>query len=233
MNKEQLFEALNKYEISCDKKQLNLLIELMNYTLDENEKFNLTAIKEPEQFLEKMIFDSAIGLHELELEDKSFIDVGTGAGFPGMVLRILSPKADITLLDSTKKKIDHLVNFANANNLKIIGVTDRAEDYARKNRERYDYASARAVAALNILLEIVTPLLKVGGTFIAYKGAGYEEEINASEKALKKLNCRIENIYEIELPESKEKRAIIYIKKYKETNKKYPRQYNEIKRLPL
>ena len=233
MNKTELLKYLNTYEIDCSEEQLNLLMLLMESTLNENEKFNLTAIKDRDQFVEKMIFDSAIGLHDLDLSNKSIIDVGTGAGFPGMVIRILAKDAQVTLLDSTKKKIDYLKEFASNNNLKIIGVSERAEDYSRNNPEKYDYACARAVAQLSILLEIITPLLKVGGTFIAYKGLGYEDEINASKNAFKKLGLEIDHIYEITLPECQEKRAIIYIKKTKETNKKYPRQYSEIKKKPL
>ena len=233
MDKAELLKQLNNEEISCDESQLNLLMTLMNSTLKQNEKFNLTAIKEEPVFVEKMIFDSAIALRELDLTDKSIIDVGTGAGFPGMVIRILAKDANVTLLDSTKKKIDYLKEFALANNLKINGVSERAEDYSRNHRKQYDYATARAVASLSILLEIIIPLLKVGGTFIALKGLGYEEEINDAKNAFKKLNCHVENVYDFELPESKEKRAIIYIKKDKETSKKYPRQYSDIKKQTL
>lgn len=233
MDKQELLRQLNNEMIDCDETQLNLLMSLMNSTLEQNERFNLTAIKEEPIFLEKMIFDSAIAIRELDLNNKSIIDVGTGAGFPGMVIRILAKDAKVTLLDSTKKKINYLKEFALANNLNINGVSERAEDYSRNHRETFDYATARAVAALNILLEIIVPLLKVGGTFIALKGLGYEEEINNAKNALKKLNCHIESIYDFDLPESKEKRAIIYIKKDKETSKKYPRQYTDIKKQPL
>ena len=233
MTKEQLLIELNKHDINCDEKQLALLMTIMESTLEANERFNLTAIKEPDVFIEKMIFDSVLSLYDTDLAGKSIIDVGTGAGFPGLVIKILSPESKVVLLDSTKKKIDYLLDFAKENNLSIRGVSERAEEHAQKNREKYDYATARAVAPLNILLELIIPMLKVNGTFIALKGSGYEQEVNESEKAFKKLNCKIDHINEFELPESKEKRAIIYIKKLKETNKKYPRQYNEIKRLPL
>ena len=233
MNKESLFKAFEEYEISCDQSQLDLLFALMKSTLEANEKFNLTAITDEEVFAEKMIFDCALMLHDFDLENGSYIDIGTGAGFPGMVVRILSKDAKVTLLDSTKKKIDYLNDFAKEHNLKVTCVSERAEDFARNNREKYDFASARAVSALPILLEITIPLLKVGGTFIALKGADYEAEINTSQNAFKKLGCHIEHIYEVTLPKSQEKRAIIYIKKDKETNKKYPRQYNEIKRQTL
>ena len=205
----------------------------MNVTLETNEKFNLTAITNEDNFVEKMIYDSALALYDLNLSEKSIIDVGTGAGFPGMVIKILEPKAKVTLLDSTAKKINHLLSFAKEQNIKVEGIAARAEDYARNNREKYDYATARAVSQLNILLELIIPMLKVGGAFIAMKGQGYEEEINNSKEAFRRLNCRISKIYEFELPDSHEKRAIIHIVKDKETNKKYPRQYTNIKRLPL
>jgi 16S rRNA (guanine527-N7)-methyltransferase len=233
MKFDELLKELNELEINCSNEQLNLLETFMKVTLETNEKFNLTAITNPDDFVEKMIYDSALALHDLDLTNKSIIDVGTGAGFPGMVLKILEPKANVVLLDSTAKKINHLLGFAKKHNINVEGVAARAEDYARNNREKFDYATARAVSQLNILLELIIPMLKVGGTFIALKGQGYEDEINNSKEALRRLNCRISQIYEFELPESHEKRAIIHIVKEKETNKKYPRQYTDIKRQPL
>ena len=229
----ELLTALKAQEINCSEEQLNLLNTFMKVTLETNEKFNLTAITNVDEFVEKMIYDSALTLYDLDLSEKSIIDVGTGAGFPGMILKILEPEAKVTLLDSTAKKINHLLRFAKEQNIKVEGIAARAEDYARNNREKFDYAIARAVSQLNILLELIIPMLKVGGTFIALKGQGYEEEINNSKEAFRRLNCRISKIYEFELPDSHEKRAIIHIVKDKETNKKYPRQYTDIKRLPL
>lgn len=231
MNKETLVNELALRGIKVSDAQLESLINLMKDTLTTNEKFNLTAIKDEEAFLEKMIFDSAIALQELDLTDKKVIDVGTGAGFPGLVLYILNPNINLTLLDSTKKKIDYLSNYCKEHNYKVNCVSYRAEEYP--NREEYDYAFARAVASLNILLELIIPMLKVGGTFIALKGMGFEQEIIDSEKAFKKLNCHLVKIVEDELPDSKEKRVMIYIQKDKETNKKYPRSYADIKKLPL
>lgn len=233
MNRIDLEKHLTRLNIKFDKNQIDLLFKFMSYTLEANQKFNLTAIKEEDSFVEKMIFDSAIALYDTDLNNKKAIDIGTGAGFPGMVLKILQRDVDMTLLDSTSKKIEHLKQFANDHSFVMSFSTDRAEDYAKANREKYDYAFARAVAPLNILIELIVPLLKVGGTFIAMKGAGFEEEINSSSNAFKKLNCQISSIYETELPESKEKRAIIRITKIKETNKKYPRTFSDIKKMPL
>ena len=233
MKIEDLQQQLKAFDIFCSEEQLLLLDKFMKSTLETNEKFNLTAITDPEQFVEKMIFDSALALYTLDLDEKTIIDVGTGAGFPGMVLKILKPACEMTLLDSTAKKINHLKEFSLENSIEVNGVSARVEDYARDNREKFDFACARAVAPLNILLETITPLLKVGGTFLALKGQGFEDEIAFSNEALRKLNCHVEKVLEFELPESKENRYIIHIVKDKETNKKYPRQYSDIKRQPL
>ena len=233
MNKKTLLEELNKRDISCNEETAIKLEAFMKHILMWNEKFNLTAIKDEEAFMEKMIFDSAIGLTDLDLSNKKVLDIGTGAGFPGVVLYLLNPEMDITLLDSTAKKINLLKDYANENGYKYQTVVARAEEYAKDHREKYDYVFARAVAPLNILLELALPLLKVGGTFIALKGPGVEQEIEDSQNALKKLNARVGKIIVDELPESLESRNIVYIIKDKETNKKYPRDYKDIKKLPL
>ena len=233
MNKEQLVLELKNREIKCSEEQAVQLEQFMHHILSWNEKFNLTAIKDKEAFMEKMIFDSAIALTDLDLSGKKAIDIGTGAGFPGVVLYILNPKTDLTLLDSTSKKIELLKNYASENGYDYKTVIARAEDYAKEHREEYDYVFARAVAPLNILLELCTPLLKVGGTFIAMKGPGLEEEFNICSNALKKLNCHIHKVIEDELPETLEKRNLIYISKDKPTPNKYPREYKDIKKLPL
>lgn len=233
MNKETLYTELQKRCIKIDEVKLNQLIVLMNSTLETNKKFNLTAIKEEDAFIEKMLFDSAIALQCLDINDKNVIDVGTGAGFPGMVLHILEPNARITLMDSTAKKIKYLMGYCSEKGLtqNIDFIADRAE--SRVIRNEMDYAFARAVAPLNILIELIVPMLKVGGTFIALKSVGYEQEIIDSKKAMNKLGCRLSKVVEDTLPESNELRVMIYITKEKDTLPKYPREYSEIKKLPL
>ena len=233
MNKSELLNELTKRNIPCAEYQIDQMLFFMDYILEWNEKINLTAIKDRDAFVEKMIFDSAIALTDLDITNKKIIDVGTGAGFPGVILYLLNPKADITLLDSTSKKIQLLDNYAKEHNLTYICVSERAEEYARKNREQFDYVFSRAVAPLNILLEITVPLLKVGGCLIALKGPGLEEELNSSSGALKKLGCHIKKVIVDELPDSLETRNIIYIEKDKPTNNKYPRDYKDIKAKPL
>ena len=230
MNKTQLVEELNKLNLSFDIEKLE---SLMEDTLFTNEKFNLTAIKDKEKFRELMLLDSAIPLTLVDFNDKKILDIGTGAGYPGLVLSLLS-KGNFTLLDSTKKKIDHINEYVSNNNIKnVIGVVGRAEEYISNHRNEFDIVIARAVSSLNILLELCIPYLKVGGYFIAMKGRQGKDEIEQSKRALSLLGCKIVSINEIELPESKETRINIVIQKEKETNKKYPRLYKDIVNKPL
>lgn len=226
---------INELKIRCvdvSEKQYELLEKFMKHVLLTNEKFNLTAIKNEDEFLEKMIFDSAILLNDTDIRNSSILDMGTGAGFPSVVLAILSNN-DVYALDSTAKKISFIEDFCKANFIKISCINARAEDHANLNREKYDYVVARAMSALRILVELGVPALKVGGRLLAYKGPNYEEEIEQARGAMVKLGCHIEKIYVDTLPESKEERAIIYIVKDKVTDKKYPREYKIIKEKSL
>ena len=234
MTSEELRNLINQNIKAVDDKSMSLLESLIDVTLEANKKFNLTAIKDKESFRELMIYDSLLPLKYVDLsEGKTLIDVGTGAGFPGLPLAICSD-AKYTLLDSTNKKIRHICGVIDDFKLdNVAAISARAEDYANKNRESFDYAIARAVAPLNILLELCVPFVKVGGTFIAMKGAKSDEELEQARSAVKKLDVEITSIFEEELPISKEKRTIILFKKLKPTNKKYPRQFNEIKSKPL
>ena len=233
MNKSSFVIELSRRGISCDKSQLDLLWDFMHHVLETNEKFNLTAIKDEDAFVEKMIFDSALLLNNQNFEGIDLLDIGAGAGFPSVVVSILSPKLHVVALDSTAKKINFIQEYANAHNLNLEAVCARAEEYAQSNRERYLVVTARAVASLRVLMELAIPMLQVGGVLIAMKGPGYEQEIAEAKCAFTKLNCELDYIYEDQLPESLESRSFIYIKKLKETPKKYPRTFGEIKKLPL
>ena len=180
MNKKEFISELKIRNVIVSDEQFSLLEKYMKYVLETNEKFNLTAIKDESEFLEKMIFDSAIILNDIDLKKSSILDIGTGAGFPSVVLSILSNNK-ITALDSTKKKIDFINYFIKENNIPMNCVVDRAEIYASNNRETYDYVTARAVAPLRILVELGIPMLKVGGKLLAYKGP---LTLNALEKTL-------------------------------------------------
>lgn len=226
MNKESLILELEKLHLDTSK--VDLLEEHMKATLKANESFNLTAIKDEEKFRELMIFDSAYPLKYFNFEGKKIIDIGTGAGYPGLVMAALS-KGQFTLLDSTNKKVEFLRNFASKTGYFNVNlVCDRAENFARKHREEYDFAVARAVAELPVLIELILPLLKIGGCFIALKGSKGQDELKASKKVLEKLGGEIHLLDKYELPESHEQRVNIIIKKIKETPKKYPREYSDI-----
>lgn len=233
MTKEELKTLVNSNITKLDDVVFNKLEELMQDTLATNQKFNLTAIKDEESFRELMVYDSLAAIKYVDFKDKDVLDVGTGAGYPGLPLAIAT-SGRFTLLDSTKKKIDHINEYVLIKNIKnCVGISARAEDYALGNREKFDFVIARAVAPLVILLELCLPFIKVGGMFIALKGSRAIEEIKMAKTALKKLDAEIVEINKINLPVSKEERNIILITKKETTNKKYPRKYNEIKSKPL
>lgn len=230
MTKQQLKAQLELLKVAD---RINELEDLQKDTLKTNELFNLTAIKEEEKFRELMILDSLYPLTLVDFDDKKVIDVGTGAGYPGLPLAICS-NGYFTLLDSTKKKIDHINEYVKTKGfLRVKGVNGRAEEYARSHRNEYDIAIARAVSSLNILIELIAPMLKVGGYFVAMKGTKGFEEIEDAKHALKELDMEVVEIKEITLPESKEKRINILIQKMRETKNKYPRVYGDIVNKPL
>ena len=233
MNRINFVKELDSRGVTCDEKQLDLLWDFMHHVLETNEKFNLTAIKDEESFVEKMIFDSALLLNNQKFENQTIVDVGAGAGFPSVVISILSPETHIIALDATAKKVNFIKEYAEMHKLNIETICARAEEYAQAHRNACLLVTARAVASLRVLLELSMPMLKVGGHLIAMKGPGFEEEIAEAKGAFKKLNCEIDYIYEDQLPESKESRSFIYIKKTGETPKKYPRSFGEIKNKPL
>ena len=228
MNKESFKQELVNLGLEVSNEKVDLLENFMLETLKANESINLTAIKDKDKFWELMILDSAYPLKYLDYKGKKVIDIGTGAGYPGMVMATLSD-AEFTLLDATKKKVNFFSNYADEHKYpNIKPVCARAEEFAREHREEYDIAVARAVADLPILLELTIPLLKVDGYFIALKGSKGLEELEKSRIALDKLGAVVEQVDEYQLPESKEKRINIVIKMIKKTSPKYPRDYSVI-----
>ena len=232
MNKEQLVLELNKLGFS-DQKKIDQLEDFMHATLEANKSFNLTAIKDENKFRELMILDSAYALKYYNFENSKIIDVGTGAGYPGIVLATLS-KGEFTLLDSTLKKVKFFEDYASKNGIfNVNSICERVENHVNLHRNYYDFAVARAVSELNILLELILPLLKVNGYFIAMKGSKGLEELKKCKNALTKLGGKIELIDEYNLPESGEKRINIIIKKISDSPVKYPRDYSTILSKPL
>jgi len=220
----ELNNKVNKIGINLDNKQIEQFYQYMNLLLEWNEKMNLTAITEPNEVILKHFVDS-LTISNLIEKGQKVIDVGTGAGFPGIPLSIKNNQ-NITLLDSLNKRIIFLEEVINNLELKNIkAVHSRVEEFAKnkKEREMYDIATSRAVAPLNVLLEYLLPLVKVGGKCICMKGSNTEEIENA-KNALKILGGEIEKIDKIILPESDIERNIITVRKVKQTPLKYPRK---------
>ena len=200
-----------------------------------NEKINLTAITDEEGILVKHFFDSC-SISEFVDNNSKIIDVGTGAGFPGLPLKIVNDTLNLTLVDSLNKRINFLNEVKNKLGLKNVEtVHGRAEDVGidNKYREKYDFAVSRAVAELRILVEYLLPLVKVGGKVIAMKGPNIDEEVENSKKAVKLLGGEIERIESFRLGNTDNERTIIIIKKIKNTESKYPRKAGIPRKNPL
>ena len=233
MNQNKFIEELKKLDIILNENQLNQLEKYYELLIEYNKVMNLTGITEKEEVYLKHFYDSLTIIKVIDLNKvDSLCDIGTGAGFPGLVLKIVFPNLKITLLDSLNKRINFLNNVINELNLKNIeAIHTRAEEYAILNRNKFDITTSRAVAHLAILLEYAVPITKEKGYFIPLKG-NIDEELNESENALKCLNSKIEKIEHFELPIEGSKRNIIKIQKIKD-NKKSPRKYSEIKKKRL
>lgn len=207
-----------------------------NLLLEWNEKINLTAIKEPKEVLYKHFYDCILFFKNVDVKQgASVIDVGTGAGFPGMVLKIVRPDLKVTLLDSLNKRITFLNDVIQKLGLKdITAVHSRAEEGGKNKiyREKYDIACARAVAALPTLLEYCTPYIKVGGQFVSMKGPSVSEEIALCNNAIKVLGMSEPKIICENLREN-ESRAFVLLKKISQTPPKYPRNSANISKQPL
>ena len=231
MNKEEFVQELKKINIEITSDQLNKLENFYKILIEENKKINLTRIIEKEDVYLKHFYDSLTLIKAVNLQDNlTLLDVGTGAGFPGIVLKIVFPNLKITLLDSLNKRINYLNEIIKELNLTGIDtVCYRCEDYAKNNREKYDIAVARAVSSLQVLSEIIIPTVKVNGLFIAMK-SNVDFEIDNSLDIIKKLDSKLENIIEFNLPTENSKRNLVVIRKLKSTNLKYPRNYSVIKK---
>lgn len=224
---EQTFkEKLLKKCPELTKKMQQQFEDYMKLLLEWNEKINLTAITEEDDIILKHFADSLTILKYIPQGEK-IVDVGTGAGFPGIPVKIVRDDVEVTLVDSLNKRILFLEDVIQKLKLKKVETLHfRAEEFGqnKKYRESFDIATSRAVANLSILVEYLLPLLKIGGTCICMKGAEIEEELENSKKAIQILGGKIEKVEEFTLPGSDIKRNIVIIKKIKETPKKYPRK---------
>lgn len=230
-----MIELLESYPfIKIDENQKNQLVSYMELTLKANESFNLTANDTKESFMIKNIIDSLLIVKNLDLDGKNILDLGSGAGLPGIPLAIYYKNTTFTLLEPLTKRANFLKEIAQKLGLKNVNVVnDRAEIFIKNARESFDFVTSRAVSRLNILLELSIPFLKVGGKLIAYKGINYQEEINESKNALDLLSSKIIAIEEENLVQINEKRYNIFIQKNQKTSQKYPREYRLIKKKAL
>ncbi len=233
MNTKEFIKELEKINVKLDQNQLKQLEKYYEMLVEYNKIMNLTGITEHDQVFLKHFYDSLTIAKIIDLkEEKSLCDIGTGAGFPGLVLKICFPNLKVVLLDSLNKRINFLSDVINELGLKNIEVIHtRAEEYALKNRNKFDITTARAVAHLSILLEYAIPMTKEGKYFIAMK-ANVKDEINEIDNALKVLDTKIVEINEFNLPIENSNRTIIKFKKIKNVGK-YPRKYSDIKKKRL
>lgn len=211
--------------------------QLMDFSarlLEKNKVMNLTAITEPHDVARLHLLDCAALLNMTDFHGKRVVDVGTGAGFPGMPLRILEPDFDLTLLDSLGKRIAFLQETCEAMGLgRVDCVHARAEEFAAKHREQYDIATSRAVAALNVLCELALPLVKVGGQFLAMKALDSDEEIRTAKSAIAQLGGKVEDIRDYTIPGTDIVHRVVVIRKVKPTPAAFPRAFAKIKKAPL
>lgn len=236
-NKERVADACVKLNLTLEDKQYEQFIKYYELLIEWNQVMNLTAITEFGEVLTKHFIDSLSLANEIDLKkDLSIIDVGTGAGFPGIPLKIVYPSLNIVLLDSLNKRIKFLDAVINQLGLKgIKAVHGRAEEFGRNNeyREQFDLCLSRAVANLATLSEYCVPFIKMGGYFISYKSGEAEEEIENSKNAVKLLGGKIDTVKTFILPDTDISRSFVFIKKELETSKKYPRNAGKPSKEPL
>ena len=235
LNKELFYETIKPFEINIDEDAFTRLDKFAELLIETNKSFNLTAIKEPDDVTVKHFADCLAIFKYVNIpENAKIIDVGTGAGFPGLVLKLSRPDINMTFLDSTKKKLGFIENVLNECGVKGETLHMRAEEAAQlaKYREQFDFATARAVAALPVLSEYCLPFVKQGGSFVSMKSAESNEEMEAAKKAIGILGGKIESDIVFDLVENMPRR-IITIKKNSQTPTKYPRPSAQIAKKPL
>ena len=229
MTEEEFITELTKLNIEVTPEKLDQLKEYASFLLEYNQHTNLTAMRDINEVYLKHFYDSLTIVKAINLKEvNTLLDIGTGPGFPGMVLKIIYPHLQITLMDSNNKKINFLKALAQELNLNVEIIYGRAEEFIVNRREYYDVVTSRAVASLDILAELSIPYVKTNGLFVAMK-SNYQEELQATLPILKKLESKVEKIEKFSLPKIEANRAIICIRKEKATNHKYPRNYNQIK----
>lgn len=223
--------GLPELGLTLTEQQKKTLCDFGEAVVRQNQVMNLTAITEADQVAKLHLLDSLTVLTAAELAGRKLIDVGCGAGFPGVPLAIACPEAKITLLDSLGKRVHWLEEILPTLGVKAECVTARAEELVSDRRESYDFATSRAVARLNILLELTAPYVKVGGMVVAMKGAAAREELAECTGAIRKLGLKLEEVKEFSVDGASH--SLILLKKIAPTPGQYPRRYAKIKQNPL
>ncbi|MBR2577405.1 MAG: 16S rRNA (guanine(527)-N(7))-methyltransferase RsmG [Erysipelotrichaceae bacterium] len=232
MTKEEFISELYSNGLSLSGRQLEQLDFYAEYLKEYNEKINLTAITEYAEVLDRHFYDSLLGFFDLDMKG-TLADIGTGAGFPGLVLKICYPQLKVTLVEPLRKRcafLEGLIGKLDLEGVEIIN--ERGEDYSLEHREEFDYVTARAVSSLNILIEVCGALVKRGGYFVALRGAAGNDEIKEASKAIRTMGFRVKEVKERKLFDGSH-RVIGILKKTMESHKKYPRKYSIIKQKPL
>ncbi len=226
-------EKFEKYGISLSKEQKSQFDRYFSMLIETNKVLNLTAITEENDVLIKHFLDSVLP-HKSIPQNASVVDVGTGAGFPALPLKIVRPDLNVCMVDSLNKRINFLSDVISSLKLEnIAAIHSRAEDFAKNEREKFDVAVARAVASLNTLVEYLLPLVKVGGCAVIYKSSKLDEELDAAKKAISILGGKIESIQKFVIEEGNLERNILIVRKISKTPPKYPRDKNKPKLSPI
>ena len=229
-------ELLNQGLLALDLQTENVsgFLRYGEMLVEKNKVMNLTAITEPRDVATLHFLDCAALAHLYDFKDKTVADIGTGAGFPGIPLKLVEPSIRITLLDSLNKRIDFLKEVCEDLALKdVTCVHGRAEEFAVQHRESFDIVTSRAVANLQLLSELCLPLVKEGGAFLSMKSVESEEEINAAKKAISILGGKIEKCVDYIIPGTDVSHRLVIIRKVAPTPQKYPRAFAKIKKNPL
>ena len=226
-----LWEGLPRLGLELKEDNVKTLCRFGEAVVEKNQVMNLTAITEPDQVAKLHLLDSISLLTLLDLKDKTMIDVGCGAGFPGVPVKIACPEVKLTLLDSLGKRMHWLEEILPTLGVEAECITARAEEAVASRREQYDVATSRAVARLNILLELTAPYVKVGGHVLAMKGTAAMEELEEAKKAIKTLGLKLVKV--AQFPVDDTAHTVIVLKKIAPTPAKYPRRFAKIKQNPL
>ena len=229
--KKTLSEGLPQLGLALSEQTQDTLCAFGSAVVEQNKVMNLTAITEPDQVAKLHLLDSLSLLTLEDLAGKKLIDVGCGAGFPGVPVKIACPQADLTLLDSLGKRMVWLERILPELGVQATCLTARAEEAVATRREQYDYATSRAVARLNILLELTAPYVKVGGKVLAMKGTAAQEELDEAKNAIRRLGLKLEKV--AQFPIDGTAHTVIVLRKVAPTPPQYPRRYAKIKQSPL